>query len=77
MSYNIPMVGVDTVPIPAAKGGRPPKYPYKELVLGQSFFAAGVSHINTKSWSNVTGYRFTIRRVTENDIAGVRVFRIG
>ena len=57
MSYsNVQMVGIDCVPLPEARGGRPPKYPYKDLKIGQSFLAAGLSHINTKSWSNVTGF---------------------
>lgn len=55
-------------------------YPLRELCVGQSFFVPGIksSQIggSTASVSKSTGFTFTCRAVTEDGIAGTRVWRI-
>jgi len=77
------------IPIPDRKRGGRPKYPWQSMDLGDSFFvpcrgkppdtqralirrllsSANVQRIHY-------GTRFTARSVTENDVVGVRVWRI-
>ena len=66
------------VPIPL-KGARGSKYPFAEMVVGESFF------VPEKTPSQITpigihhakrlGFKFTPRTVIENGIKGVRVWR--
>ena len=67
------------VPIPESRGGGRPKYPFREMGIGDSFFVAGKS---TAKFNAVTqhhkkhhGLKFAIRTVTENGVKGVRVWR--
>jgi hypothetical protein len=65
---------ISTVPLPNPCG-RPSRYPYRQLAVGESFFVANVVNLNTRSWAKTTGSTFTMRRVTENNEWGIRVFR--
>lgn len=73
----------DDVPMPPPAGPRAKgksKYPFAELSVGRSFFAPGVSSSGMltlcKKWREARGWDFTTRRVTENGVSGVRVWRI-
>lgn len=88
MSYDSPSeaavmaerIGVDhDVPIPVgakSKRGRPPKYPWADLEVGDSFFVKGKRPIDlgeiTQRMARRTGFRFITRTVQ----GGVRVWRI-
>ncbi len=74
MTYEIR----DDVPIPT----RPfiAKYPFAEMEIGQSFFVPGAT---TKKLAGslyyahrALGYKFVTRTVVENDLPGVRVWRL-
>lgn len=72
------------VPMPNRRGssmGKVPKYPWRTMDVGDSFFVASdaarpavmaqASHSGKR-----TGRRFTTRFVTENGVRGVRVWRV-
>lgn len=60
--------------------GRPAKYPFRELRPGQSFFAPGVTTYGlggaSDHWRKSTGWTFVTRKVVEDGIPGVRVWRV-
>lgn len=64
------------IPIPpkAEHGGRPQKYPYDRLAVGDSFFVPR-TNLSTHHWKLRTGWSFTRRVVTEDGIRGSRVWR--
>lgn len=70
------------------KGINPPtppnaKYPFSEMVVGDSFFVTmdyalkirAAAHAAKRN-AGCNGFNFMTRTVTENDIRGVRVWRI-
>jgi hypothetical protein len=65
------------VPLPplAVVSGRPTKYPWTEMAVGDSFFVPGQSSVkfsgNITSAKKMTGFKFTTRTVD----GGVRVWR--
>lgn len=69
-------------PIAITKGlpaprGRKSKYPFRDMELGDSFFAPGSSVIGIHGCARRhRPMRFTCRSVVENGIAGIRVWRI-
>lgn len=58
------------IPLPADR--RSPKYPWRQMRIGDSFFVEGVRNFNPGHASTRTGYRFTVHRVK----GGCRVWRI-
>ncbi len=69
------------VPLPALRAGRPPKYPWRGMSVGDSFFVPGYSremHNNLiRSAAQALGSgRVATRKLTENDEVGVRVWRL-
>ena len=71
-------VPIEQVPLPDGFGpGRPARWPYRDLQIGESFFVPNRINVNTTKWSHVTGFKFTARGWTdENGVKGLRVFRI-
>ncbi len=71
----------DGVPIPQSRGRSLRKYPWECLNVGQSFFVPGdkQASIVSAAWGwakrQSPGARFTSRKVVENGVAGVRVWR--
>lgn len=57
--------------------GRPPKYPLRQLAVGESFFVPGI-HVNDicKRTYAFKPLRFRSRTVVRNGVQGVRVWRI-
>jgi hypothetical protein len=72
---NIGIDNIDRYPVPNRDKGRPTKYPWRELQIGQSFFAPS-TRVNTAIWSRKTGFRYTQRHVRECGSQGIRVWRI-
>lgn len=68
MDWNI-----DSRPITETRGK--PKYPFRQLEVGQSFWAP-IRQLNVTAWHHATGYRFTARKETVDGITGTRVWRI-
>ena len=72
----------DDIPIPPKGGGgnRLGTSPLDNIAVGQSVFYAGRSQKIVSSVfygvAKRTGHKFTTRKVTENGVAGVRVWRI-
>ena len=70
------------VPLPALKGGKGPVplYPWREMDVGDSFFVpeAKTPRItgNAAGVAKRTGFKFSVRAVTENGVKGVRVWRV-
>ena len=68
----------DGVPIPDKRQpGRPSKYPFETMEIGQSFFAPG---IKVRKVGNAARHyrpkRFRCRTVVENGIRGTRCWRV-
>jgi hypothetical protein len=68
----------DGVPISKKIGnGRPSKYPFRQMLVGQSCFIPDKTPKSLNSlFPKTDGIKFTMRTVTENGIKGVRVWRI-
>ena len=66
------------IPIPKISGrtGCPPKYPFRMMEVGDSFFIAGKSATISGLFLRYMPRKFTCRSVVENDISGVRIWRI-
>jgi len=66
------------VPLPP-RAGRPPKYDWESMGVGDSFFREGISVNSMSSCANRAGNRlgmtFTCRTVCEGGAEGVRVWR--
>lgn len=57
--------------------GRRSKYPFREMEIGDSFFAPGSSVIGIHGCARRhRPMKFTCRSLVENGIAGIRVWRI-
>jgi len=57
--------------------GRRAKYPFRDMEIGDSFFAAGSSVIGIHGCARRhRPMRFTCRSVVEDGVAGIRVWRI-
>lgn len=76
------MIQIDKgVPIPPhVRGQGAPKYPWREMEIGDSFF---VSDRHRRSISAAAssarqhrGHQFATRSVTENGVDGIRVWRV-
>ncbi len=65
---------------PEKHRGREPKYPWRELEIGDSFFVAAPNgrSISSSAWHAQRRYGFTlvVRTREENGVKGVRVWRI-
>lgn len=74
------MIKIDKgVPMPETRG-KPNTYPIRELEVGDSFFAPGKIRTGMTGTMRLirleTGRTFTTRSVTEDGIAGIRVWRL-
>ena len=73
------MIKIDkNVPTPNLARDPNTKYPFREMDVGDSFFAG--DRTTAQMSVNTQHYRpkkFTCRTVTENGVKGVRVWRIG
>jgi hypothetical protein len=57
--------------------GRKSKYPFRDMEVGDSFFAPGSSVIGIHGCARRhRPMKFTCRSVVENGVAGIRVWRI-
>ncbi len=67
------------IPAPTTGAGAPPKYPFGEMEIGDSFFianATGNALISaSKNWRK-NGEKYTSRTVTEDGVPGCRIWRI-
>lgn len=66
------------LPIPESRIWRR-KYPFKQMEVGDSFFVPGKTIQDLKgplNYARCDCRRFTTRRVTENGITGLRIWRI-
>lgn len=56
------------------------KYPFADMVPGDSFFVPGTAAKNVgasaSGWGYRRGQKFTTRTVTEDGVPGVRVWRV-
>lgn len=66
----------DNIPMPEKKS----KYPFKDMKVGQSFFAPdkNSNQMNNASshWRKKLGWRFESMTVMENGVEGCRVWRV-
>ena len=69
----------DGVPIAKVKQpGRPSKYPFDTMEIGQSFFAPGLKPMTVGNAArHKKPKRFRCRAVVENGVKGTRCWRIG
>lgn len=66
------------VPVPPSNVSRR-KYPFDAMEVGDSFFVAGRQHkvYGAINWhTKHSNKRFTTRKVVENGVAGIRVWRV-
>lgn len=67
------MIKIDkNVPIPPAGQGRPRKYPFDEMDVGDSFFSGSIASVESSAYSRNDGKKFVLRKVR----GGVRVWRV-
>lgn len=54
------------------------RYPWRDMDVGDSFFVPDkkITQIDSRTAQISTGFRFAKRTVEENDIKGVRIWRI-
>lgn len=67
------------VPLPPPKPLYQRKYPFRDMRVGDSFFAPGKTRQQLKTsirYATCECRQFTTRRVTENGVTGLRVWRI-
>jgi hypothetical protein len=68
------------LPAPSGRSGRPPKYPFRELEVGDSFFVEGdprkLSGSVLGCAKNIVGKRFSSQKTTHNGKPGIRVWRV-
>jgi hypothetical protein len=61
-------------------GKRTSKFPFRELLVGESFFVEGGPRSTLAAYATMigreTGRKFTVRAVTENGLSGFRVWRL-
>ena len=68
------MIKIDNdVPAPPHVGRRS-KYPFRQLEPGQSIFVP-LANPPVSYWRMMTNYKLVKRKVTENGIAGARIWR--
>ena len=76
ISYDVPVPKRVT----AARQKRPPPYPYAEMKEGGSFFVAGGSRVTIERQARRCkpdpAWRFRVRQVTEDGVAGTRCWRV-
>lgn len=64
------------IPLPKRTGGRPQKYPWNEMQVGDSFFVPDgkikMLSAATNFRTQISGHRYTLRSVE----GGVRVWRV-
>ena len=74
------MIKIDKgIPIPANNKGPEPKYPFAQMSIGDSFFAAESRHaLSAASYQRAKrhGAKFTMRATVEDGVTGYRVWRI-
>lgn len=74
------MIKIDKgIPIPAHDKGPYPKYPFAQMSIGDSFFAAERKQpLSTASYQRAKrhGAKFTMRATVEDGVTGYRVWRI-
>ena len=62
-----------------ARVSRAPKYPFAQMANGDSIFAPGISknalYGSARHHSKRNGGKFVVRAVTEDGVAGARVWR--
>lgn len=66
------------VPLPLARGsGSGAPWPFDEMEVGDSFFATQISTSSLLTFARRhRPKRFTTRKVTENGVTGIRIWRI-
>ena len=70
-----PVIAI-TKGVPAPRGRRA-KYPFRDMEIGDSFFAPGSSVIGIHGCARRhRPMRFTCRSVVENGVSGIKVWRI-
>lgn len=62
------------IPIPNSGAGRTPKYPWRTMEVGDSFFAENVRNVSAMAAAAMrrTGLKFTVRKVED----GHRIWRV-
>lgn len=70
------------VPIPPVQRpgvGRPAKYPFRQMEIGDSFFVERSTRFMARAvfyWEKKCGGKFSARTVIENGVKGCRVWRV-
>lgn len=75
------MIDIDKgVPMPETRG-RPVRYPFESMEVGDSFFCSGGTMRTTRTRTSeasrrLAPKRFSARAVEENGVKGIRVWRV-
>ena len=72
------------VPMAKGKAGRPPKYPFHKMNVGDSFFIGCFRHeqsgkaksVRRAAWRRMGKGAVSVKSVFENGVYGVRVYRV-
>lgn len=74
------LVNIDgDISIPTSAGmGRPPKYPLRDMQVGDSFFTTNDNVRQVVTYARRHGIgKFTTRRWIEDGVRGIRVWKVG
>lgn len=72
----------DDIPLPTgwSGAGRPAKYPFGQMNVGNSFFMCDNEKDRARraawAYGNCNNRKFASRRVEENGVIGIRIWRI-
>lgn len=60
----------------AGSKGPPTKYPFQKMDIGDSIFVEKPKFIYHHTWGKSNNVKFSSRKVTENGIIGIRIWRV-
>lgn len=75
-THTIALYAIARLPLPTGKTGRPLKYPWQTLAIGDTFFAAGAHKNSLHGCASKRGIKITTKPVTIEGVVGIRVTRV-
>lgn len=78
MNFHNPFPITAAIPIPAPRDVFVRKYPLRDMAVGESFFVPGVHQRQIGAsirYATCDCRKFATRRVTENGVRGLRIWR--
>lgn len=64
------------IELPPNSGGRPRKYPWRDMEIGDSFFIPQKRYSGLFTGARNAGIKIRTRQMNENGVDGIRVWRV-